>query len=120
MKPAVVALSIVLTTSGLEGQKPNEDQSKLKRGDLEGNMRLLNVWGEKPEAAQRLYEAAYRLLASRPDASFADIANDATIQQLCQENRITHLGGPMLGAIGPNRSNIRPKAKRMLSFFTSP
>jgi alkaline phosphatase D len=72
---------------------------QINRGDLVGNMQLLNLWGDQPEAAQRLYEAAYKILAARPDASFADLASDAVVQRLCVEAGVTHFGGPMLGAV---------------------
>jgi alkaline phosphatase D len=61
-------------------------------------MQLLNLWGERPEAIQRLYEAAYKVLAANRDATFADLARDAHVQRLCAEAGVTHFGGPMLGA----------------------
>ena len=79
---------------------------QINRGDLEGNMQLLNLWGERPEAVQRLYEAAYKILAARPDATFADLARDAEVQRLCAEAGVTHFGGPMLGAIRPDGAAV--------------
>jgi hypothetical protein len=59
---------------------------QVKRGDLVGNMQLLNLWGQRPDAVQRLYEAAYQILAARPDAAFADVARDAAVQRLRAES----------------------------------
>ena len=75
---------------------------QVKRGDLVGNMQLLNLWGERPAAVQRLYEVAYQILAARPNATFADLACDAVLQRLCAEAGVTHFGGPMLGAVRPD------------------
>lgn len=85
--------------------EPNHPQ-QINRGDLVGNMQLLNLWGERPAAIQRLYEAAYRVLAARPDATFADLARDAAIQQLCSEAGVTHFGGPMLGSVRPDGATV--------------
>jgi len=101
MKPVVTTLFIVLTLNELKAQEPALDPSKLKRGDLDANMQLLNLWETRPEWSKRLYESAYKILASKKDATFADVADDATIQRLCNENHVTHFGGPMLGAVGP-------------------
>jgi len=90
----------------LQEQAAKNKSKQIKRGDLVGNMLLLNLWGEKPESVQRLYEAAYQVLASRRDASFADLSGDATFQRLCKDHGVSHLGGPMLGVIGPNRVRV--------------
>jgi alkaline phosphatase D len=79
---------------------------QIKRGDLVGNMQLLNLWGDRPEAVQRLYEAGYKALAARPNASFADLARDAAVQRLCAEAGVTHFGGPMLGAVRPDGAAV--------------
>jgi alkaline phosphatase D len=79
---------------------------QINRGDLEGNMQLLNLWGERPEAVERLYEAAYKVLTARPDATFADLARDADVQRLCEEAGVTHFGGPMLGAVRPDGAAV--------------
>ena len=102
MKRVFITLLILLACNGLDAQNTALDHSKLKRGDLEGNLRLLNLQGKRPPGVQQLYEAAYELLASSTGATFADVADDPTIQQLFKETRTTHLGGPMLGAVGPN------------------
>ncbi len=70
-----------------------------KAGDLKGNLFLLNQWVEQPETIQQLYEAAYKVLAADPQATFMDLAGDSTIRRICKENEIVHLGGPMLGSV---------------------
>jgi len=74
--------------------------------DLAGNMQLLNQWGERPQPEQRLYEAAYRILAASPGTSFADLARAGAVRQLCAEAGITHFGGPMLGTLRPDGASI--------------
>jgi len=71
-----------------------------------GNMELLNLWGEQPPAVQRVYEAAYKVLAANQNASFADLAADEHFQRLCADAEVTHLGGPMLGAVQPDGVNV--------------
>jgi alkaline phosphatase D len=72
---------------------------QVTRGDLVGNMQLLNLGGEQPEGIQRLYEATYKILAASPDSTFADLARHTAVQRLCAEAGVTHFGGPMLGAV---------------------
>ena len=96
MKAVAVMLALVLAADQPQEQATKNKSKQIKRGDLVGNMLLLNLWGEKPESVQRLYQAAYKVLASRRDASFADLAGDATFQRLCNNNGVSHLGGPML------------------------
>jgi alkaline phosphatase D len=79
---------------------------QVNRGDLEGNMQLLNLWGERPEAVQRLYEAAYQILSAKPDATFADLARDATVQRLAAGAGATHFGGPLLGCVRPDGAAV--------------
>ena len=85
---------------------PANKPKQVKGGDLVGNMQLLNLWGDRPEAVQCLYEAAYKALAARPEASFADLARDETVQRLCVEAGVTHFGGPMLGAVRPDGAAV--------------
>ncbi|OQB82635.1 MAG: PhoD-like phosphatase [Planctomycetes bacterium ADurb.Bin126] len=79
---------------------------QINRGDLTGNMQLLNLWGERPEPVQRAYEAAYKILSARPDATFAELARDAEVRRLCKEAGMTHLGGPMLGAVRDDGASV--------------
>ena len=96
--PSQAAKETAAKRSRVEPGHPQQ----INRGDLAGNMQLLNLWGERPVALQRLYQAAYQVLAARPDATFADLGRDPTVQRLCAEAGVTHFGGPMLGAIGPD------------------
>jgi len=75
-------------------------------GDLQGNLSILNLFGEQPETMRQLYSAAYAVLASDPQASFADVARDPGIRRLCSENAILHFGGPMLGSVTPDGATI--------------
>ncbi|MHC4756756.1 MAG: alkaline phosphatase D family protein [Planctomycetota bacterium] len=55
---------------------------------------------------QRFYEAAYKVLAAKPAAAFADVTADAEVQRLITEHGITHLGGPLLGAVTPDGARV--------------
>jgi len=74
-------------------------QAALTGGDLETSLALLNEWGERPEAVQQLYTAAYNVLSANAAATYADLAADAKFRRLCKANGVTHFGGPMLGAV---------------------
>ena len=100
--PFAAALQAAPKRSAVEPGHPQQ----IKRGDLVGNMQLLNLWGERPAAMQRLYEAAYRVLAARPNTTFADLARDAAVQRLCAEAGVTHFGGPMLGSVRPDGAAV--------------
>lgn len=83
-----------------------ERPRQINRGDLQGNMQLLNLWGEQPETVQRLYAAAYKVLAAGQDEAFTDLARDAEVQRLAAEAGVTHFGGPMLGDVRPDGAAV--------------
>ncbi len=66
---------------------------------------LLNLWNA-PENVQHLYEACYAVLAADPAATFAEVMADATVQRLCNENEVRHLGGPMLGDVASDGAKV--------------
>ena len=77
-----------------------------KKGTLEWYLKLLDYWGPPPEAARRFYEAAFKILAAKPDATYAELASNGEVRKLCAESGITHLGGPMLGAVTPESASV--------------
>ncbi|MEA1951247.1 MAG: alkaline phosphatase D family protein, partial [Planctomycetota bacterium] len=85
---------------------------KQKRPIKADSFELLNYWGARTPATQRLYKTAHKLLAARPDASFADLAGDADFQRLCEDGRIVHLGGPMLGKVAPDGVSVWVRTAR--------
>jgi len=76
-----------------------EGRKQINRGLLADNLELLGQFKKPPEVMFRLYEAAYKALAAKTDATFMDVANDPDVQRICKENGIDHLGGPMLGSV---------------------
>lgn len=85
-----------------------KDKKKKKGKDLSltGNLELLNQWGRQPDNIQRLYSAIYKVLEVKPDASYADVAADRLVRQLCDDNGIVHLGGPMLGSVSSHGARV--------------
>jgi alkaline phosphatase D len=81
-------------------------QRYLSRGEMGNHLACFNLFEEKPEAVQRLYVAAYKLLEADINASYTDLSSDATIQQICEEIGMTHFGGPMLGAVASNGARV--------------
>jgi alkaline phosphatase D len=112
MRASVILLATLALMGTVNAQPPSaryqqiKREQQIKRGDLESNLRLLNLWDQKPEAVQQLYATAYNVLASRRNAGFRDLATDATFQSLCREQGVTHLGGPMLGAVTPDSVRV--------------
>lgn len=105
----LTAICIVagITAQATDSPQPQEitlmSHSLLKEGDLEGNMRLLNLGGEQSEQTQAFYKAAYEFLATAPNATFAEMMADAKIRNLRPR---AILGGPMLGDIGSNGASV--------------
>ncbi len=98
----LILASLVAATTAAQVIHPPQ----VKTGDLDGNMQLLNLWGERSAPVQRAYEAAYTFLAASPEATFADLARDTEVQRLFSEAGITHFGGPMLGCVRPDGATV--------------
>ena len=84
-----------------KAEKAKQDKAKGK-DLLAANLMLLNQWGEQSAVVQGLYAAAFKVLAAKQDAAYADLAVDPEVQRLCAKNGIVHLGGPMLGCVAPD------------------
>ena len=76
------------------------------RGEMANHLACFNLFEEKPEAVQRLYKSAYGLLEADTNASYSDLASDATIRQICSTIGMTHWGGPMLGAVTSDGARV--------------
>ncbi len=70
-----------------------------KKGDLESNISVLNLFGEKPEGIQNMYRSAYNILSAKREATFMDVSKNEDFQSFCEKNGITHFGGPLLGTL---------------------
>ena len=83
------------------GLKPEVSQGFMgpKAGDLDSALQILNLFQKQPQTTLDLYSAVYKALATEQNATYAAVASDATVQKLCKEQGITHLGGPMLGCL---------------------
>ena len=77
-----------------------------KKGDLESNLSVLNLFGNKPEKVQQMYRSAYGILSASREATFADVSRNNDFQSLCQKSGITHLGGPLLGSVSADGVSI--------------
>jgi alkaline phosphatase D len=54
---------------------------------------------QPPEPMLKLYDAVHNALAANPDATYMDVSNHPVVQQVCRQNGIVALGGPMLGSV---------------------
>lgn len=77
-----------------------------KGGDLESALQILNLFENQAQSKLDLYSAVYRALATEQNATFAAVASDETVQKLCTEQGITHLGGPMLGCLKSDGARV--------------
>ncbi len=83
-----------------------ESKQGTKNGDLESNLSVLNLFGEQPEGVQEMYRCAYGILSESREATFADVSKNEDFQSLCRKNGITHLGGPLLGAVSSGGARV--------------
>ena len=79
---------------------------QLIKGDLETSLRLLNLWGEQSAEKQELMKYAYAYLSKSKDRTFAQLAEQPEFQALCAKAEMTHLGGPMLGAVSEEGARV--------------
>jgi len=70
------------------------------------NLQLFNLWEKQPDDVMRWFEACQNVLKANRTATFADVAADPTVQRLCNEKGIKHLGGPMLGDIAATSAKV--------------
>ena len=99
---SAIAQLLFPATQALAAKKDKE----IKKGDLASNLKLLNAWGAQPPEIQRLYTAAFKVLHANPNATYADLAADSDIRQLCADQKRVHLGGPMLGCISSTGAKV--------------
>jgi len=98
-----LALLTLCTESGFGQEKKNKGRTQ---GTLEANMMLLNMWGEQSGEIQKLYTAAYNVLAESPGNTYVDVSNDIEVQRLCKEMGKVHLGGPLLGNVSSEGASL--------------
>ena len=79
---------------------------QLKGGGLDVSLKLLNMWGKKPEPINKLYAAIYQALATDTTATFRAVSEDKTVRALCKQAGIRHLGGPMLGCLSEDGATV--------------
>ena len=78
----------------------------VKKGDLESNLSVLNLFGRQPEMVQQMYRSAYGVLSANREATFMDVSRDTDFQCICKKNGFTHLGGPLLGSVTSDGASV--------------
>jgi len=102
IKAMLLFLFLVLQSQPIVAQTIQET----KYGDLESNLSILNLFEEQSIEVNKMYQSAYGILAQNRETTFVDVSKDKVFQLICNNNGITHLGGPMLGAITPEGARI--------------
>jgi alkaline phosphatase D len=75
-------------------------------GTLENCLTELGQFKQPPQQVIALFEAAYKALATRRDATFMDVSADPDVQRICKENGIDLLGGPLLGSVREDSASV--------------
>ncbi len=102
---AVLFLSLSLTIQAQTTvKKPQNELSKAL--SVEGNLYLLNMWGEQPSHIGELYRIAYEILERNKNSTYAEVAANTKFQELCRKHGIVHLGGPMLGSVTTDGAKV--------------
>jgi hypothetical protein len=105
---ALLAICVLAPAAALAGKAPDTAATEPTGSKLMNlsSSRMLSLWEQPPEYVQQLYDTCFKILSAKPGATFADVAADETVQRICREHSITHLGGPMLGCIGPDGAKV--------------
>ncbi len=110
MIPVILAAMLAVPSQAAE-KNPQEKRGRTgkeasKKGSHPYYLGLLSQWEKHPDGMRQFYEAAFRVLNANPDAAFADLAEDAEVRRLAEENGVVHLGGPMLGCVHPRGASV--------------
>lgn len=99
------------TARGYDWEKELDWRIRMNRGPKD-------AWGDLPTALRLLdraqvsdgdkcfYTLAYKTLVARPEASFADLSQNAEFRAVCSKQQRGCLGGPMLGNLHPHGADI--------------
>lgn len=105
LNTASVAAAVMLLSSAAAAKEKSKAQL-LKNGDLETSLKLLNLWGEQQAVRQELLKNAYSYLNASEDRTMAGLSEQVEFQALCKQAELTHLGGPMLGAVTEEGASV--------------
>ena len=88
-----------------------------KKGDLESNLSVLNLFEKQPESTIQMYRLAYRTLSTRRDATFQRLAENDDFQSLCRKpnTRYTYrvsVNGNVIHKLTLKRSQLTPKTAK--------
>lgn len=83
-----------------------DDEKKAESLDMEGNLTILNLWGEQPAYIQNIYRESYKILSAGKNSSYIDLSKNDKLVQLCHINGVDHWGGPMIGNISSHGASI--------------
>ena len=89
-----------------------ENIPRAKRGRAGYYLAIVERWRGVSEADKRFCAAAFRVLESQPDASYADLAADGEVATLLQKDQRLLLGGPMLGAVSSEGARVWVRTAR--------
>jgi len=83
------------------GERP--EHQRLSRATFPALLREFGAWSP---SMLEYFDAVFACLGATPDARFGDLTADPSVRRLVAENRISLLGGPMLGCLGPRQASV--------------
>jgi alkaline phosphatase D len=87
--------------------KPKWEYPEMHIGDsLSNHQAVLNYFEEQPAEVKQADELIFKVLATRKDASYADVATAPDVQKHCADSGRLLLGGPMLGKLSPTGATV--------------
>lgn len=108
--PVLIMLVLAALALAADDPVPTQDRNENvqdSRKDRAGYyLAILKRWHGVSEADKRFCTAAFRVLGSRTDATYADLVTDDEVAAMAAGERRLLLGGPMLGAVTPEAAHV--------------
>ncbi len=99
---AAMVTMFCLTGQETTGQQPKSDLNLAHEGSVAVDMAFLNR-APQPESVRAFFATARNAFDQNPQSSFANLP---ALQQAAEEQGLTHLGGPMLGALSHEGARV--------------
>jgi alkaline phosphatase D len=81
-------------------------EPELILSDLEAAIKILTNYEDQPEWKSDLAARAYEMFSQNPGAGFEDLVANKKFRDLCDEQQIGLLGGPMLGQVSEKGASV--------------
>ena len=101
---AFTALMLVMPAIAKKKKgKPKTEEKILVTGN---SLDLLTYWGEKTKEVHQVFSLIHNVLEADIDATYYDALTKPDVKTAVEAAGMTHLGGPMLGALSPEGAQV--------------